>query len=182
MLKRVLFVTVLLFTTLSFGQVLDKPSEGKSLVYIMRSNALASGLNFRVYDKDRFLGPLPSRTYFKYECEPGEHLFWAASENRDFVEANLEANKTYVIDLRGKFGLVIAAVGVEPYSPNVNKHVKRVKKVLKKHLSANVYDASRSEEKKENIEKAMEAYNRIKDKTNSKIKKLTSDMNFKNQK
>lgn len=177
--KIVLFIILGLVSYSGLSQTLKAPKEGKAMVYIMRSNALAEGLNFRVYDKDKFLGALPSRAYFTYECEPGEHLFWAASENRDFVEANLEANKTYVIDLRAKFGIVIAAVGVEPYSPNNKQHVKRLKKVLKKHVNANVSDVDRSEEKKENIAKALKAYDRIKDRSNSKIKKLLPEMNFK---
>ncbi|WP_299115917.1 hypothetical protein [uncultured Winogradskyella sp.] len=171
---------IILFTLNSFSQVLKKPSVGKSLVYIMRSNDLGGGLNFRVYDKDLFLGALPSRAYFTYECEPGEHLFWAASENRDYVEANLEADKTYVIDLRAKLGMFIAAVGVEPYSPESKRHVRRVNKVLKKHINANVVDANRTEEKEENITKAMEAYKRAKSRSNNKIKQLLPTMNFKN--
>ncbi|ARV09850.1 hypothetical protein BTO05_09420 [Winogradskyella sp. PC-19] len=178
---RLIISIILIFSTLnSFSQVLDKPSEGKVLVYITRSNDLGGAMNFRVYDKDLFLGALPSRAYFKYECEPGEHLFWAASENRDFVEANLEANKTYVIDLRAKLGMFIAAVGVEPYSPDNKRHVKRVNKVLKKHISANIVDSRKTEEKVENIAKAMEAYERVKSRQANKIKKLLPNMNFKN--
>jgi hypothetical protein len=147
----------------------------------MRSNDLGGAINFRVYDNDLFLGALPSRAYFTYECDPGEHLFWAASENRDYVEANLEVDKTYVIDLRAKIGLVITAVGVEPYSPENKRHVKRVNKVIKKHINANVVDATRTKEKEENIIKALAAYQKIKDDEFSKIKKLTADMNFENQ-
>lgn len=157
---------------------IEQASEGKSLVYITRSNNLGNGLNFRVYNRDVFIGALPGRAYFEYECEPGEHLFWAASENRDYVEATLEPNKTYVIDLRAKMGLLIAAVGVEPYSPDNKRHVKRIKKVLRKHISANPVKSDRSKEKKENIEKALKAYNRIKGDKYSKIKKLTPDMSF----
>ncbi|SHG87472.1 hypothetical protein [Winogradskyella jejuensis] len=179
-MKYVISLIIVLFTFSGFSQTLKKPSEGKAMVYIMRSNDLGGAMNFRVYDKDLFLGALPSRAYFTYECDPGEHLFWAASENRDYVEANLEAGKTYVIDLRAKMGMFIAAVGVEPYTPNNKRHVKRVNKVLKKHINANIVEADRTSEKEENIEKAMKAYNRIKDNTNSKIKRLTADMNFNN--
>ena len=179
-MKYVISLIIVLFTFSGFSQTLKKPSEGKAMVYIMRSNDLGGAMNFRVYDKDLFLGALPSRAYFTYECDPGEHLFWAASENRDYVEANLEAGKTYVIDLRAKMGMFIAAVGVEPYTPNNKRHVKRVNKVLKKHINANIVEADRTVEKEENIEKAMKAYNRIKDNTNSKIKRLTADMNFNN--
>lgn len=178
------YILLSIFTFLSTlglkGQSLKVPSDGKALVYIMRSNNLAAGLNFRVFDKETFLGALPSSAYIVYECDPGEHLFWAASENRDYAEATLEANKTYVIDLRAKMGLVLAAVGVEPYSPDNEIHIKRIKKVLKKHIEANVSSKDKTLEKEDNIAKAMDAYSRIKDKEYSKIKKLLPDMNFEN--
>lgn len=151
-----LVLFVLLSIVCGNGQSLKTPSEGKALVYITRSNNLAAGLNFRVFDKETFLGALPSSAYFSYECDPDEHLFWAASENRDYVEATLEANKVYVIDLRAKTGLIIAAVGVEPCSPDNETHVKRIKKVLKKHVEANVTSKDRTMEKEGNIAKAME--------------------------
>ena len=183
-MKTIKYIITTIFLSVTIGlssQTLKKPKEGKALVYIMRSNNLGGTMNFRVYDKDLFLGALPSRAYFMYECDPGKHLFWAASENRDFVEANIEANKTYVIDLRAKIGLVITAVGVEPYSPDNKRHVKRINKVIKKHINANIVEASKTEEKIENIKKALKAYNNIKDKEHSKIKKLTPNMNFKNE-
>lgn len=180
-MKNYFLLFIVMFISFNgISQVLKKPSEGKSMVYIIRSNDLGGAMNFRVYDNDRFLGALPSRAYFTYECNPGEHLFWAASENRDYVEASLEPNKTYVIDLRGKMGLVIAAVGVEPYSPDNKKHLRRVSKVLKKHINANVVDVEMSDEKEENITKALKAYSGIKDRENSKIKKLLPTMNFEN--
>ncbi len=179
-MKLIYVLAISFLVSLStIGQTIKAPSEGKSLVYIMRSNDLGSGLNFRVYDNDRFLGALPSRAYFIYECEPGNHLFWAASENRDYIEATLEPNKTYVMDMRAKIGLVITAVGLEPYSPDNATHIKRIRKVLEKHISANVVDADKSKQKEDNISDAMDAYNRIKDKPSSKIKRLQPNMNFK---
>jgi len=172
------FVFSFVFITVTNSQELKQPTQGKCIVYIMRSNGIGAALNFRVYDKDKFLGALPYKAYFTYECDPGNHLFWAASENRDYVEAELEANKVYVIDLRAKIGMFIAAVGVEPYNPKDDRHIKRLKKVLKKHINANIVDANRTKEKEENIAKAMEAYERIKEREFSKIKRLSPDMNF----
>ncbi|MFY9242255.1 MAG: hypothetical protein WAO74_04435 [Polaribacter sp.] len=177
-MKKLIVLCLLSVSLFSFGQSIQKPKKGKALVYFIRSNAIGSALNFRVYDKDIFLGALPNRTYFAYECNPGKHLFWAASENRDYVEAELKAGKVYVIDLRAKIGLLIAAVGLDPYSPDNKTHLKRFKKALDKHTSANVVTSSKSKEKEENITKALSAYDDIKDKSNSKIKILSSNMNF----
>ena len=98
--KFLLILSLLLGTGSLFSQKvvtqeIAKPSEGKSLVYIVKSGA-GYLINFRIYDGDKFLGALNGFSYMVYECEPGKHLFWAASENRDFIEADLEPNGVYV--------------------------------------------------------------------------------------
>ena len=87
--KFLLILSLLLGTGSLFSQKvvtqeIAKPSEGKSLVYIVKSGA-GYLINFRIYDGDKFLGALNGFSYMVYECEPGKHLFWAASENRDFM-------------------------------------------------------------------------------------------------
>ncbi len=92
-----LIVTVNLFAqnNLNSGiQPFQKPNEGKSLVYIIKSGAGVL-VNFRAYLDDKFVGILSSENYVLVECEPGNHLFWATSENRDYIEANLLPKKVY---------------------------------------------------------------------------------------
>lgn len=161
-------------------QAITKPSEGKSLVYITRSNG-AMMINFRVYDKDLFIGALSYGEYFVYECEPGSHLFWAASENRDYVEATLEPNKVYVIDLGARMGAFVASVAVIPQSPTEKKHRKKFYKTVKNETAILKNQAKlSSDEKKENIAKALEKYNQLKESNSSKIQVLKPDMNFEN--
>jgi len=185
-LSQLLFLIFLFFGINSvfsqkiINQPIVKPSQGKALVYLTRSNG-AMMVNFRVYDKNLFIGSLVYGNYFLYECEPGQHLFWAASENRDFVEANLEADKVYVIDLEARIGAFVAAVALVPQNPKEKKHRKKLYKTVKNETSIIKLESQLSSEGKEtNIEAALEKYKELKASNSSKIMVLTPDMYFEN--
>ena len=108
-----------------------KPADGKCLVYITRQSAVAAIIKFSVYDGEVFLGKLGPNRYFAYECDPGEHVFIARSENTSYVEAHLEAGKTYVIDAEPKMGIGIARVSLTPLDKNHPKYEKQKAKFLK---------------------------------------------------
>jgi hypothetical protein len=179
-----LFVT--LFLCLSSlinaqNQELEKPKEGKALVYFVRSNSAGFALNFRIYDKDKFLYALPYGEYLVYECDPGQHMFWAASENRDFVDAELEANRVYVVDIQGQMGMLVAGVSLVPFNPTERSNRKDLFKIVKKEKMT-IYNSSLSiaEHKTENIIQGLEKYNKLKESKSSKIEILTKDMFFEN--
>ncbi|WPO82334.1 hypothetical protein SD427_16450 [Chryseobacterium sp. JJR-5R] len=182
-LKKVLlfFVVFSGFSTIFAQKVttqsIDKPTEGKSLVYILKTGA-GMLLNFRVYDKDKFLGAIPSGKYLVYECEPGEHLFWAVSENRDYVEANLEPNSVYVLNAEGQMGAFIASVSLKALKPTEFRDKKTFYQVIKNDTKI-LYQPSQ-DTKTENIAKAMEKYNELKSRNANKITVLSSDMKFEN--
>jgi len=158
-------------------QEIDKPQVGKSLVYILKTGAGAL-INFRIYDKDIFLGSLASGKYLVYECEPGQHLFWAGAENRDYVEANLEANAVYVINAEGQMGAFVAGVNLKPMNPSEFKDKKLFFQVVKNDTKQ-IYTKS-DEDKSENIAKAMQKYQELKGKNSTKIAVLNSEMKFEN--
>ncbi|SIP97641.1 hypothetical protein SAMN05880574_10389 [Chryseobacterium sp. RU37D] len=182
-LKKVLLFFVVLFGISTVfaqkvtTQAIDKPSEGKSLVYILKTGAGAL-INFRIYDKDVFLGSLSSGKYLAYECEPGQHLFWAGAENRDYVEANLEPNSVYVINAEGQMGAFVAGVNLRPMNPNEFRDKKVFYQVIKNDTKQ-LYTKS-DEDKSENIAKAMEKYQELKSRNSNKIAVLASDMKFEN--
>lgn len=182
-LKKVslFFVVLLGFSTIFAQKVttqpIDKPSEGKSLVYILKTGA-GMLINFRVYDKDLFLGPISSGKYLVYECEPGEHVFWAGAENRDYVEANLEPNSVYVINAEGQMGAFVAGVNLKPLKPTEFRDKKLFYQIIKGDTKK-VYEKLQ-DDKSENVAKAMEKYLELKNKNSTKIAVLTSDMKFEN--
>ncbi len=164
------------------NQSLEKPSDGKSLVYFVRSNSAGFTLNFRVYDKEKFLKALSYGEYLIYECDPGQHLFWAASENRDFVEADLEPNKVYIIDVEGQMGAFIAGVSLSPFKPTDKGNRKDLYKIVKKETKILFKDLviESDVDRVENIKKSLEKYIQLKEKKSSKIEILTKDMYFEN--
>jgi hypothetical protein len=177
MLFVVLFAITTVFAQKVTTQAIDKPSEGKSLVYILKTGAGVL-INFRIYDKDIFLGSVASGKYLAYECEPGEHLFWAGAENRDYVEANLEPNAVYVINAEGQMGAFVAGVNLKPLNPNEFRDKKVFYQVIKNDKKQ-VYSKSQ-DDKSENIAKAMQKYQDLKTSKSNKIAILTSNMKFEN--
>ena len=175
----IIFISGLSYSQKIEQQTIKKPTEGKSLVYIIRSNGVGAALNFRVYDSETFIGKIAAGTYIVYETEPGEHVFWAASENRDYVKANLDADQVYVIDVEGKMGMVLAAVNLNPLDPNNKKDQNKFYKVIKKHKEL-VYDANslELEDKSENVSRAMAKYKELAEKSNNKIRSLSADQVF----
>ncbi len=77
----------------SHAQSLATPAEGKSLVYFVRSSGTGALVNFKYFDGESYLGKFAGLNYFILECDPGKHVFWVTSENRDFVEAELLPDK-----------------------------------------------------------------------------------------
>ncbi len=159
------------------NQPFQSPREGKSLVYITRSGG-AFLVNFRIYKDSKFIGALTSGDYFVVECEPGKHLFWAASENRDYVETNVEINKVYVINVEAQMGAFVSGVSIVPQDPNNKKHKKRFHKTIKNE-NAVVYDEKLVlDDKSDNIEKGLKKYEELKKSNSTKIEILSTNMNF----
>ena len=172
MKTKILSLSILLMTIMTFGQEIKKPTEGKSLVYFVRYSGTGSLINFKYFDGEKYLGKAKGANYFIYECEPGDHLFWAASENRDFIKATLQANETYIIEVKPKMGAFKAAVRLNQVSPDNEKVLKKIKKVLLKRKPS----VLKGKEKDMSffIKNSMERYNKIKD----EVKTLNTNWTF----
>lgn len=160
------------------SQDIKSPAQGKSLVYFVRPSSLGALINFKYFDGDNYLGKFSGSNYFIYECDPGEHVFWAASENRDFVKANLLPNKTYIIEARPTMGAIKAAVQLIPISGEDEKVMKKANKLLgrKKPLSFDKTSVETEESKLEFfIKNGLEKYSRDKD-NETKVLTLSEDM------
>lgn len=182
-LKKIVLLIAFFFGIISISsqkittQEIVKPSEGKSLVYFLRTGA-GPLLNFRIYDNDKFLGALSGFKYLVYECEPGQHVFWAASENRDYIEANLEPNAVYVLNAEGQMGAFIASVGFLPLNPNEFRDRRTFYQVVK---GAKKQDyAINDVDKSENIQKGLQKYEDLKAGNSKKIKVLDAGWKFEN--
>lgn len=108
-LSALLTIALISISTIH-AQGFEPPAEGKSVVYFTRINATGYAVNFKYFDNDKFIAKFKGKNHIRYECDPGEHLFWAASEKKDFVTADLEEGGTYIVIVEAKMGAMSAAV------------------------------------------------------------------------
>lgn len=170
-----------------FGQELQKPSEGKTMVYFTRVDQMGFLINFKYFDGEKYLGKFNHGKYLAYECEPGKHLFWAKSENVHFVEADLEADKIYVIDSEPQMGAFKAGVKLIPFNndpasfKNEKKYTKRKNRILESISEGKSYLISVEDQKeqekdlKDLVTRMMEKYNKFKA-NNEEITQLPKEM------
>jgi len=186
-MKKVICFFILFVSFSMNSQQIGKPSEGKSLVYFVRSNSMGFLINFKYFDGEKYLGKFNHGKYLAYECEPGKHLFWAKSENVDFIEAELEVGKTYIIDSEPQMGAFKAGVKLIPFNndplsfKNEKKYNKKKNNLIECITSGELYKISEEDKKdqeadlKDLISRSMEKYNKLKSK-NEETTKLPKEM------
>ena len=133
MKKLTILTAVFLFiNSISFGQNIEPAPANKAVIYFVRPSSLGFAINFTYFDSTQVIGKFNGPKYMRYECEPGTHLFWARSENRDFVRAEVEAGKVYFIEAVPKMGGIKAAVELVPVDPTDEKKMEKIIKLLAK--------------------------------------------------
>ncbi|KAF2507669.1 hypothetical protein EYY60_17095 [Flavobacterium zhairuonense] len=185
---------ILLFAILSFAgysQELKKPTEGKSIIYFVRSSGMGALINFKYFDGEKYLGKFNYGKYLVYECEPGKHIFWSRSENTNFIEADLEAGKVYIVDSEAQMGAIKAGVKLVPFNPNPDsyktpkKFEKKKAAILKSISEKKEYIATDAdlkegfEEYESIIKKSTEKYNKSKEK-GEEFAKVLPEMSYNN--
>ncbi len=121
----------LLLAVICRGQGFEAPEAGKSAVYFVRLSSAGFAIPFDFYDHDKLIGTFAGRNYMRYETAPGEHLFWASSENYDFMTADLKAGGVYVVVVDVEMGVAVARVGLTPIGAS-HKQFEKVKKLIDK--------------------------------------------------
>ena len=115
-----------------FEDKLVPPSEGKSVIYFIRSSNLGSLMNIRYFDEDKYLGKFNGRSYIRYECEPGNHIFWIKAENVNVLRANLEEGKVYLVETNAALGAFSAAAKFKLVDYSDERQLKRINWVFEK--------------------------------------------------
>ena len=94
------------------------PEEGKALVIFLRSTFVGSAISASVYDapdnETKFIGIIQNKQRVAYQAEPGQHRFMVIAENADFVDATLEAGKTYYVLVSPRMGVWKARFSLLP--------------------------------------------------------------------
>lgn len=180
-MKKIM-LTLLLPALFSFSFLpysdITPPAKGKAVVYFARTSGLGTLINFNFFDKDKFIGKFHGTGYLRYECDPGEHLFWARAENRDFITAELEADKIYIVEAEPRMGIATCRVELKPVDPKKDdKKIAKIEKlVTKKEPDVTSPEEIASEDqKKEQIANAVKDYEEnVKPK--GKTEKLAKEM------
>lgn len=171
------FIACMTLMTIS-AQELEKPSEGKAAVYLMRTSGLGAAINFKYFVNETYLGKFSGRNYVRLELDAGEQLIWAKSENLDFMEANLKEGAIYLIHVKPKMGGMKAAVRLEVVDTSNEKLMKKVNKLLTNKAPAKL-NLKKAEKVTAKIGDYLEKYQSLKNNGKSdKIKELSLDMNY----
>ncbi len=143
------------------AQEFPPPTKGKSVIYFVRMQAGALSMaDFFFFDNDKLIGYFHGAKFIRYECEPGEHMFWARSENRDFITANLMKDKVYLIEAIPVMGAMKDGVRLDFFDMNDTVLRGRLKKILDKGPVTITEEKlkKKSEELKEPIAKGLAKY------------------------
>jgi hypothetical protein len=153
---RAFTILVVLIGFCSFyavAQTIEPAPADKAVIYFVRPSAMGFAINFSYFDSTRLIGKFNGPAYIRYTCDPGHHLFWARSENRDFVEAEVEAGKIYFIEAIVTMGAIKAGVTLDPIYPNDEKRMKKILKLIAKKPSKSFTkeDLKTEEEKMQDV-------------------------------
>lgn len=90
----------------------------QALMVFMRPSNYGGGIQASVYEvqgaDNDFIGIVSANTKIAHLVEPGEHLFMVVGENADFVNANVEAGKTYHVLVSPRMGVWKARFSLLP--------------------------------------------------------------------
>jgi len=178
-MKRTISLLLILLPSLFlFSQsTTDSNPKGKSTVYFTRAKSSGFLINFTYFDGEKSIGKFNGLKYMKYECDPGKHLFWARSENKSFVEADLKPGGIYIIDVIPRIGGIKPSVKLMPVDKNDYK-LKKIQKLVSGQ-GPQMFDESQltelQNEMSEVITRGMEKYKQLKEK-GKKILQLKPEM------
>jgi hypothetical protein len=115
-----------------FAQGFQPPAEGKAVIYFVRVSGWGGAVSFEYFHGDKYIGVFKGKNYMRYECDPGEQLLWASSENKEFLTADLKAGGTYIVIVDVIMGGWKAHVGLKPITVNDRELFERAKKLVMK--------------------------------------------------
>jgi len=176
-MKNIVLLLLAFQSIIIYSQNIESTQTEKSVVYFTRANAVGALINFTYFDGEKVIGRFNGPKYLRYECNPGKHLFWARSENKSFVEANLISGKIYIINVIPKMGAIKASVKLVPVDKK-NYKLKRIQKLLSKRETEIFSESELNQlqnEMSEIILRGMERYKKMKEK-GKKILKLSPEM------
>lgn len=100
---------------------LTQPQPDKATVVFMRTSILGAAIQSSVFDVSaddpKLIGIVSSSKKIAYLSPPGKRRFMSVGENADFLDADLDAGKTYHVRVSPRMGLWKARFVLEPIPP-----------------------------------------------------------------
>lgn len=132
-MKTKIFLSILallLSAGLATSQGFKPPFGENAVVYFVRVSDYGFAVSFEFFHQDQYIGAFKGKNYLRYECEPGEQLFWASSENKEFLTADLKPGGTYIVIVDVVMGFWKAHVGMSPISVADAEVFQRAKELI----------------------------------------------------
>lgn len=100
------------------GAAAGVPDPGKAVVVFMRPSGLGYAVQSSVYEvkgeTPSLVGIVAAKTKVAYRVDPGRHLFMTVGESADFMTADIQAGKTYYVDVTPRIGMWKARFSLDP--------------------------------------------------------------------
>lgn len=96
------------------GEWVTSPPPDKALIYFVRPTSFGGAIQATVFDDDTYVGTVSANTHVAYMAAPGPHMFMIVGENADFMQANLNAGKTYYARVQPRMGVWKARFSLVP--------------------------------------------------------------------
>jgi hypothetical protein len=122
---------LLAISSILHSQGFKPPFGENAVIYFVRVTDFMPNAKFEFFDGDKFFGTSRVQNYLRHECEAGEHLFLAASENNEFMTAELLPGKSYIVIVDVIIGFWKAHVGLSPLSIENKELFMRAKDIIK---------------------------------------------------
>ncbi|OYT16450.1 MAG: hypothetical protein B7C24_07790 [Bacteroidetes bacterium 4572_77] len=157
-----LLIGFVLFSLSASSQGFTSPANGNAAVYFVRVSGYGGAASFEYFHNQDFISVFKGKNYMRYECPAGEHLFWASSEDKEFLDCDLAAGETYLVLVNIEMGAWKARVGLEPVTID-NKDFDRVMALVQKKKpivtsEAKIQSTTRKLAKRDFVETVMERY------------------------
>jgi len=126
----ILLTICLLINYKLIGQGFQKPTKGNAVIYFVRVTSYGFGVTFQYFHQDKYIGEFKGKNYMRYECDPGNQLLWASSENKEFITADLKEGESYIVIVDVIIGMMKGHVGLRPISINDKELFEKAKKMI----------------------------------------------------
>lgn len=94
-----------------------EPGADKAVIVFLRPSGYGGGVQSSVYDVSKgqeFVGIVSAGTKVAHAVTPGKYLFMVIGENADFMDAEVEAGKTYYVLVSPRTGFFKARFSLLP--------------------------------------------------------------------